>query len=243
MAGFRPINVAGASDVGYNRAMHNPLRNEADVFRLVVVIVGAAALVVALTLITRPEYGVFLAALLIGIGVGMAWRRTRGSEPRSVEAPRSTDDTRRILVVANQTAEGQELLEEIRNRCRGGDCEVLLVSPALVGSRSQRWASDIDEGLDLARERMARSVTALRGVGVEVRAEVGDPDPNMAIEDALRMFPADEIVISTLPPGESRWLEHDVVERTRREVDLPMTHVVVDLDAERAAAVPRSNAA
>ena len=122
------------------------------------------------------------------------------------------------------------LLEEIRNRCRGVDCEVLLVSPALVGSRSQRWASDIDEGLDLARERMARSVTALRGVGVEVRAEVGDPDPNMAIEDALRVFPADEIIISTLPPGESRWLEHDVVERTRREVDLPMTHVVVDLN-------------
>jgi hypothetical protein len=80
---------------------------------------------------------------------------------------------------------------------------------------------------------------------VEVRAEVGDPDPNMAIEDALRMFAADEIVISTLPPGESKWLEHDVVERTRREVDLPMTHVVVDLEAERvdaaaSAAPPRA---
>jgi len=214
--------------------MHNPLRTEADVFRLVVVIVGAAALVVAVALITKPVWGILLAVLLILVGIGAVWRVTRGSEPREIAAPRSTDDTRRILVVANQTAAGRELLEEIRNRCRGGDCEVLLVSPALVGSRSQRWASDIDEGLDLARERMARSVTALRGVGVEVRAEVGDPDPNMAIEDALRMFPADEIVISTLPPGESKWLEHDVVERTRREVDLPMTHVVVDLEAERA---------
>ncbi|MGH2937322.1 MAG: hypothetical protein ACRDPE_04290 [Solirubrobacterales bacterium] len=223
--------------------MHNPLRSEADVFRLVVVIVGAAALVVAVALITEPVWGVLVAVLLIAIGVGAVWRVTRGSEPRAIAAPRSTDDTRRILVVANQTAAGRELLEEIRNRCRGVDCEVLLVSPALVGSRSQRWASDIDEGLDLARERMGRSVTALRGVGVEVRAEVGDPDPNMAIEDALRMFPADEIVISTLPPGESKWLEHDVVERTRAEVDLPMTHVIVDLEAERAAAAPRSSAA
>jgi hypothetical protein len=214
--------------------MHNPLRSEADVFRLVVVIVGAAALVVAVALITEPVWGVLVAALLIGIGVGAVWRVTRGSEPREIAAPESTDDTRRILVVANQTAAGKELLDEIRNRCRGVDCEVLLVSPALVGSRSQRWASDIDEGLDLARERMTRSVAALRGVGVEVRAEVGDPDPNMAIEDALRMFPADEIIISTLPPGESKWLEHDVVERTRREVDLPMTHVIVDLEAERA---------
>jgi hypothetical protein len=214
--------------------MHNPLRTEADVFRLVVVIVGAAALVVAVALITEPVWGVLLAVLLILVGVGAVWRVTRGSEPREIAAPESSDGTRRILVVANQTAAGRGLLEELRNRCRDGDCEVLLVSPALVGSRSQRWASDIDEGLDLARERMARSVTALRSVGVEVRAEVGDPDPNMAIEDALRMFPADEIVISTLPPGESKWLEHDVVERTRREVDLPMTHVVVDLAAEHA---------
>jgi hypothetical protein len=220
--------------------MHNPLRNEADVFRLVVVIGVAVALVVALTLITRPVWGVLLAALLIGVGVGLAWRVTRGSEPRSVSGMSVADGTRRILVVANQTAAGRELLEEIGNRCRGQRCEVMLVSPALVGSRAERWASDIDEGLDLARERMARSVAALRGVGVEVRAEVGDPDPNMAIEDALRSFPADEIVISTLPPEQSRWLEHEVVERTRREVELPMTHVIVDLDAERATTPLRS---
>jgi hypothetical protein len=219
--------------------MHNPLRSEADVFRLVVVIGVAAALVVALTLLTEPVWGVLLAALLIGVGLALVWRATRGSEPRSIEGRGADDGTRRILVVANQTAAGRELLEEIATRCRGGDCEVMLVSPALVGSRAQRWASDTDEGLGLARERMARSVAALSGVGVEVHAEIGDPDPNMAIEDALRAFPADEIVISTLPPEQSRWLEHEVVERTRREVDLPMTHVVVDLAAERSAAPPR----
>ncbi|HKZ13251.1 MAG TPA: hypothetical protein VJL81_05335 [Solirubrobacterales bacterium] len=220
--------------------MHNPLRSEADVFRLVVVFVAAAALVVALTLLTKSIWGVLLAALLIGIGIGLAWRVTRGSEPRSVEAHPVADDTRRILVVANQTAAGRELLEEIGNRCRGRKSEVMLVSPALVGSRAAHWASDVDEGLDLARERMARSVTALRGIGIEVHAEVGDPDPNMAIEDALRVFPADEIIISTLPPEQSRWLEHEVVERTRREVELPMTHVIVDLDAERATTPLRS---
>ncbi len=212
--------------------MHNPLRSEAEVFRLVVVSVVVAALVVALTLITSPIWGVLLLVVLVAIGVWVAWRQTRGSEPREVRPTRSADSTRRILVVANQTAAGRELLEEIANRGRGNECEVMLVCPGMVGSRAERWASDVDKGMDAARERMDRSVAALRGVGVEVRAEVGDPDPNMAIEDALRVFPADEIVISTLPPGESRWLEHDVVERTRREVDLPMTHVVVDLQAE-----------
>jgi GABA permease len=223
--------------------MHNPLRSEADAFRLVVIIGVAAALVVALTLITRPVIGILLAALLIGIGFGFAYRGSRGTEPRTVEAARAADGTRRILVLANQTAAGRELLEEIGNRCRGRRCEVMLVSPALVGSRAARWTSDVDAGMNLARERMARSITALRGIGVEVRAEVGDPDPNMAIEDALRVFPADEIVISTLPPEQSRWLEHEVVERTRREVDLPMTHVVVDLGADQTAAAGSVRAA
>jgi hypothetical protein len=220
--------------------MHNPLRSEADVFPLVIVLVAAAALVVALTLITSPIWGILLAAVLVAVGVWFAWRGTRGSEPREIHARRNPDSTRRILVVANQTAAGRELLEEITNRCRGNECEVMLVCPGMVGSRAERWASDVDKGMDAARERMDRSVAALRGVGVEVRAEVGDPDPNMAIEDALRDFPADEIVISTLPPGESRWLEHDVVERTRREVDLPMTHVIVDLDADQASSASRS---
>jgi GABA permease len=215
--------------------MHNPLRTEADVFRLVVVIVAAAALVVALALIAKPVYGVLLAALLIGIGVGLVWRVSRGGEPRAIAGRSAGDGKRRLLVVANQTAGGRELLDEIGNRCRGGNCEVLLVSPALVGSRAAQWASDVDEGLDLARRRLDDSIAALRGIGIEAHGEVGDPDPNMAIEDALRAFPADEIIISTLPPEQSRWLEHEVVERTRREVGLPMTHVVVDLDADRAA--------
>jgi hypothetical protein len=222
--------------------MHNPLRSEADVFRLVVISGAAAALVVALTLITKPVYGILLVALLVGIGVGVAYRGSRGGEPRTVEARRTDDGTRRILVVANQTAAGRELLEEIANRCRGRRCQVMLVSPALVGSRAAQWASDVDEGMDLARQRMARSVSALRGVGVEVRAEVGDPDPNLAIEDALRVFAADEIVISTLPPEQSRWLEHEVVARTRREVELPMTHVVVDLTADQTGSSPSKSA-
>ena len=69
-------------------------------------------------------------------------------------------------------------------------------------------------------------------LGLKARGEIGESDPILAIEDALRVFPADEIVLSTHPPERSHWLERDVVKRAREEIGLPITHVVVDLAAE-----------
>ena len=138
-----------------------------------------------------------------------------------------------VLVVANETVEGRALLEEIGDRCRNRDCEILLVTPALVASRASHWASDVDEAIELARQRMELSLIAIDELGLKARGEIGDSDPNVAIEDALRVFPADEIVISTHPQHRSRWLEQGVVERAREEIDLPITHVVVDLRTEQ----------
>ncbi len=211
--------------------MHNPLRSEADAFRWVVVIGIAAASVIVLTLLTHPVIGVVWAAALIGFGAGLAYRNSRGSLSRSVELTRGGDGKHRLLVVANETVEGEALLEEIRGRCRNRICEILVVTPALAGSRASHWASDIDEGIELARQRMELSLIAIDALGLKAKGEIGDSDPNVAIEDALRVFPADEIVISTHPPHRSRWLEGGVVERARNEIDLPITHVVVDLAA------------
>ena len=215
--------------------MHNPLNSEADAFRWVVVIGVASASVIALTLLTRPVIGVVWAAALSGFGAGLAYRNSRGSLSRSVELTRGGDGKHRLLVVANETVEGEALLEEIRGRCRNRKCEILVVTPALAGSRASHWASDIDEGIELARQRMELSLIAIDQLGLKAKGEIGDSDPNVAIEDALRVFPADEIVISTHPPERSRWLEHGVVERARNEIDLPITHVVVDLSADRVA--------
>ena len=65
---------------------------------------------------------------------------------------------------------------------------------------------------------------------MRARGEIGDGDPLQALEDALREFPADEIVVSTHPPGRSHWLELGVVENARMRYDVPVTHVVVDLE-------------
>jgi len=212
--------------------MHNPLRSEADAFRLVVVIGVGAMSVIGLTLLTRPVFGVVWAAALLGFGAGVVYRSSRGSLSRSVEVTRGGDGRHRLLVVANETVDGRELLEEIRNRSRGRDSEILVVTPALAASRAAHWASDLDEAIELARQRMELSLIAIDELGVKAKGEIGDSDPNVAIEDALRVFPADEIVISTHPPHRSRWLEHGVVDRAREEIDLPIAHVVVDLAAE-----------
>ena len=214
--------------------MHYPVRSEADAFRLVLIIVAGAAVVTALALLTRPAVGGILAAALLGLGLGFAWRGARGSEPRLTEIAASPADGRyRILVVANETVGGRALLGEIRNRAKGRDCEILVVTPALTRSQLQHWTSDVDDALEDAERRRDQSVRAIESTGLRVTSEVGDSDPNTAIESALLGFCADELIISTHPPERSRWLERGVVDRARRDVNLPITHVVVDLEAER----------
>jgi hypothetical protein len=214
--------------------MHYPLRSEADAFRLVVIIGVGAGAVTALALLTRPAVGAILAAALLGLGLGFAWRGARGSEPHLTEIAAPVADGRyRILVVANQTVGGRALLGEIRNRARGRECEILVVTPALTRSQLQHWTSDVDQALKDAERRREQSVRAIESTGLRAGSEVGDSDPNTAIESALLSFPADEVIISTHPPARSRWLERGVVERARRDINLPITHVIVDLEAER----------
>jgi hypothetical protein len=214
--------------------MHWTLRSEADAFRLVVIIGIGAGAVIALALLIDPAVGGILAAALLGLGAGFAWRGARGSEPhvaQIAEAP--ADGCHRMLVVANQTVGGRALLDEIRNRAKGRECEILVVTPALTRSQLKHWTSDVDEALVEADRRREQSVRAIEDAGFKVTGEVGDSDPNAAIESALLRFPADELIISTHPPERSRWLERGVVERARRDVDLPITHVIVDLKAEK----------
>jgi nucleotide-binding universal stress UspA family protein len=96
----------------------------------------------------------------------------------------------------------------------------------------KHWTSDEDKARAAAEERLGRSIEELEKLGIPARGEVGDADPVQAIEDALRTFGPDLIVISTHPPGRSNWLEHGVVTSARERFTVPITHVVVDLEAE-----------
>jgi hypothetical protein len=135
---------------------------------------------------------------------------------------------RRILVVANETVGGEPLLQQVKQLASQGTTRVLVVSPAL-NTRLRALASDEDPARAQAQDRLDRSLAELERNGVQASGEVGDGDPLQAIEDALRTFGADEIVISTHPEGRSNWLERGVVSSARERYAVPIHHVVVDL--------------
>jgi len=141
--------------------------------------------------------------------------------------------SKKVLVIANETCAGRELLDTLKEHAAGA--EVLVVAPAL-NSRLRHILADVDKAREAAEERLTASIAELRGIGIEARGAVGDSDPVRATEDALAEFEADEIVVSTHPEKRSNWLEKGVVERITQKFQLPVTHVVVDLEREAAAA-------
>jgi hypothetical protein len=127
---------------------------------------------------------------------------------------------------------GETLRSVIRGRSEEYEERVRVICPTLL-SRVRYFASDEDEARAQAQERLEHSLAKLRELGVNCEGEVGEADPLQAIEDGVRTFGADEIIISTHPEGRSLWLERGVVQAARERFDVPITHVVVDLTAER----------
>jgi hypothetical protein len=212
--------------------MRNPFRSEAEAYRFVLgTVVYFAAIVVATAVGGRWwGLGVFV-VLTVAV---LLWFFRREVRERPAVAPsrnRSVEGERRILVVANETVAGGALRDAIATAAEGARANVLVVCPAL-NTPLRHWVSDEDEARQAAEERLARSIGELERLGISARGEVGDADPLQAIEDALRTFGAEMIIISTHPEGRSNWLERGVVSGARERFAVPITHVVVDLEAE-----------
>lgn len=208
--------------------MKNPLRDEASAFQVVLATLGGAVLVVLGAWI---DEWLGLAVFLVLVAIAL-WAIRGGLRQRPPQAHVVRDDreAHRVLVVANETVGGEELLTVLGAKAAGVRGEMLIVCPAL-NTRVRTWTSDEDGARAAAQERLDASLARLREAGITARGEIGDGDPLQALEDALRVFPADEIVVSTHPPGRSHWLEQGVVEQARVRFDVPVTHVVVDLVA------------
>ncbi|HXD58897.1 MAG TPA: hypothetical protein VN606_13305 [Thermoleophilaceae bacterium] len=129
-----------------------------------------------------------------------------------------------VLVVANRTAESPELLEALKQRAAQGDVVFSLLVPATP--HGVAWAADMHSGGGEAEQHMENAVERMRSEGLQVAAgKVGDPDPVAAVQDEVNFTKYDEIVVSTLPGGISKWLKLDLPHRVERATGLPVTHV------------------
>jgi len=123
-----------------------------------------------------------------------------------------------VLVIANETVVGEPLLAKIRERAAAGPASFLIVSP-----QSDPNAGEHPE----AERRLKRALTPPRREGIDIHGQVAHPDPFSAAMEAVHDERVDEIVVSTFEPLSSGWLRRDLVDRLRKETNLPVEHVVV----------------
>jgi hypothetical protein len=133
-------------------------------------------------------------------------------------------DPASVLVVAHQTAVGNALLEAVRARAARSPARFHLVVPRSPHGM-HKVVDPLEAGESEARGVLAQALPRLStAAGAEVTGAIGDAEPLMAIHDAVNLGHYDEIIISTLPLGVSRWLKLDLISKTRA-LGLPVTHV------------------
>jgi hypothetical protein len=138
-----------------------------------------------------------------------------------------------VLVIANETVAGEALTDALRRRAAAGDLRVSVVCP--VNAPREGYVVYEDTRRAAARRRLDRTLANLLESGIAADGFVVDSDPVDAVRDAIRQLepPVDEIVVSTHPEQKSGWLRRNVVERIRKVAgDIPVEHVVVDLERE-----------
>jgi len=124
------------------------------------------------------------------------------------------------LIVANRTLPSQALADAVGERIKAGVDTFHVVVPATPPDGGLTW--DEEQTQAEATARLETFLARLRGLGAAATGEVGDRDPIAAVRDAIRGRQVDEIVLSTLPPGISRWLGQDVPSRLRGAVQVPV---------------------
>lgn len=195
--------------------MRNPLGSESAAFRFLLFAVAGTAAVTAAAILAGARAALLVSAAVMGGAVVHYGRRRRERVLRTAPGHVWSKPERRLLVLV-QAPLPAERLEEIGRRAD----RVLVVSASDAPS-VRRWASDVDGARAGARLRVDETVSRLTAMHAATEGTVGDDDPVQAIEDALRAFGGDEIVVSTA--GSARG--EVVASRLRQRFALPVTHV------------------
>lgn len=217
--------------------MKSSVRTEFMAIPIVFAILGLLFLVM-LTAVEGVWAWVFLGlgALALLTAAAVAFGK-RHRHPSALDAPatqpsRATygagdgpDGTFRVVVVCDESCTSSTLSDELLRHAAGRPVEAFVVAPAL-GSRLAHWTGD-DTGRARAEDHLESTVRALAEAGISAHGTVGSDDPIEAADDALRQFPADELVFATHAEARANWLERDVVQVARARYEVPTTHVTV----------------
>jgi hypothetical protein len=182
---------------------------------IALVVPGSVGFIVA-----GPGLGFAIGGLAVAIVLLVAAAKKPDEQ---IEVADAADHRRRLLLVAIEPVDQPAAVESVREEALSPadeDAEVLVLAPALNTPLSH-WASDVGRSRLDAQRKLVLTVGALAAAEVEARGAVGDPDPLQAVEDTLRDFAADEVIVG-LPEGEAEGEARALVAELRRRLDLPV---------------------
>jgi hypothetical protein len=134
-----------------------------------------------------------------------------------------------ILVVANRTADSDELLEALKARAAERPTAFTLVVPPMSGGPDAREA---------AEGKLAAALERSQEAGLEITGRVGPPDPVDAVHAVWDPREFDEVIVSTLPGQASKWMLMDLPHRVARFTGVQVTHVVASDEKIKAELMP-----
>jgi hypothetical protein len=136
--------------------------------------------------------------------------------------------SRRVIAILTDNLHGSEPVEQILANADQDGVDLRVVVPATEVSALRHTLGDIDEPKHEAEERLQEALQTLRGEGIEVSGEVGDPDPVQAAQDALLKAPADEVLIFEHCDEQAKWYEEGLLEKAQEGIEPPLRVVVVE---------------
>ena len=198
---------------------------------VLVVLVAVAALPAAAVAAFAPWWagaGAFAALVVLELLLVPSWPRRHSLELRLKSAPAHAGgaEERRVLVVANDTLDEGELIEEVERLASEPGTSVELLVPALVSGLA-RWTSALDAGDRQARTRLAAALGRLRPE-LQVTGHVSDAPPLTAVEDALVAFPADQIVVATRVERPWQGVEPQLAGLVRERFAVPVVQLLLE---------------
>jgi GABA permease len=200
----------------------------------ILVILGIAAILVSMAVDPTSRIQIILSGLSVAIVLAVYFAtkqiRTRPQTEPTVATPGR--DARRVLVLANETVEGAELLAELRSIDAAGRASYFICVPANPIDTGQAMHAGAvylwDATVQAAQERLDRTLAVMASNDLEASGELGDYRPLRALSHAVDQFKPDQLVICTHPEDQSAWLRYEIVERARESYpNLPVAHVIV----------------